>query len=148
MKILLATDGSAYSVAAAQSVVERPWPERAEVRIVSVVEVARPPVQPFHVNPALAQALVDEQIKQAQDAVSNAERIISPLGLKTSSTMPIGSAAGIILEQVEQWDADLVVVGSHGRHGIERLLLGSVSEAVALHAACSVEIIRNNRAGR
>lgn len=42
-------------------------------------------------------------------------------------------------EQVEESGADLVVLGSHGRHGIERLLLGSVSECVALHAPCSVE---------
>ena len=39
-------------------------------------------------------------------------------------------------------DADLIVVGSHGHHGIERFLLGSVSEGVALHAKCSVEVIR------
>jgi nucleotide-binding universal stress UspA family protein len=48
----------------------------------------------------------------------------------------------MILEEAERWDADLIMLGSHGRHGIERLLIGSVSEAVALHAECSVEVVR------
>jgi nucleotide-binding universal stress UspA family protein len=37
----------------------------------------------------------------------------------------------------------LLVVGSHGLHGLDRVLLGSVSEAVAMHAHCSVEVIRS-----
>jgi nucleotide-binding universal stress UspA family protein len=148
LKILLATDGSEYSVAAAQSIAGRPWPLGTEVKVVSVVELLHPPVQTFYVDPALAQSIVDEQMKLAQDAVSNTERIISLSHVKTSSIISTGSATGIILEQVEHWGADFVVVGSHGRHGIERLLLGSVSEAVALHAACSVEIIRKKHAGR
>jgi nucleotide-binding universal stress UspA family protein len=40
------------------------------------------------------------------------------------------------------WGADLIVVGSHGRRGVDRYLMGSVSEAVALHAHCSVEVVR------
>lgn len=48
----------------------------------------------------------------------------------------------MILDEATHWGADLIVVGSHGRRGVDRFLLGSVSEAVALHAACSVEVIR------
>jgi nucleotide-binding universal stress UspA family protein len=48
----------------------------------------------------------------------------------------------IIMDEAEKWGADLIVVGSHGHRGIERFLLGSVSEGVALHAKCSVEVIR------
>jgi nucleotide-binding universal stress UspA family protein len=148
MKILLATDGSAYSVAAVQSIADRPWPEGTQVKIVSVVEVNPPIVEPFYIDPGLAQSLVDEQVKQSQDAVSNAEQIISGSRLKTSSTIPLGSATGIILEQAKEWAADLVVLGSHGRHGMERLLLGSVSESVAIHASCSVEVIRKFSQGK
>jgi len=47
-----------------------------------------------------------------------------------------------ILEAAAKWDADLVVVGSHGQRGIRSLLLGSVAESVARDAKCSVEIVR------
>lgn len=48
----------------------------------------------------------------------------------------------------EEFRADLIMVGSHGHGAIERFLLGSVSQAVALHAKCSVEIIRNRSIGQ
>jgi nucleotide-binding universal stress UspA family protein len=49
----------------------------------------------------------------------------------------------VILHEPESWNADLIVVGSHGRTGFDRVVMGSVSEAVALHAKCSVETIRD-----
>jgi len=52
-----------------------------------------------------------------------------------------------IVEEAERWGADLVVVGSHGYRGFKRYLLGSVSQAVATRAKCSVEIVRANQAG-
>jgi nucleotide-binding universal stress UspA family protein len=42
----------------------------------------------------------------------------------------------------DEWKADLIVLGSHGKHGIEKFLLGSVAESVARHAKCSVMIVR------
>lgn len=48
----------------------------------------------------------------------------------------------VILDCATEWRADLIVVGSHGRKGVTRFVLGSVSEAVARHAHCSVEIAR------
>ena len=47
-----------------------------------------------------------------------------------------------IIDSAAEWRADLIVVGSHGRSGIPRFLLGSVAEFVARHAKCSVEIVR------
>ena len=47
----------------------------------------------------------------------------------------------IILEEVKNWSADLVVLGSHGSKGLTRFLLGSVSETIVRHAPCSVEVV-------
>jgi nucleotide-binding universal stress UspA family protein len=52
-----------------------------------------------------------------------------------------------ILDEVEKWGADLIVLGSHGYRGWRRFLLGSVSHAVATHARCSVEIVRRRFTG-
>ena len=76
--------------------------------------------------------------------MSSAESILDGAGIEASSTMAVPAATPkeLILSEAAEWGADLIVVGSHGRRGINRFLLGSVSEAVALHANCSVEIIR------
>jgi nucleotide-binding universal stress UspA family protein len=60
-----------------------------------------------------------------------------------------GSPKRVIVEEAEKWGADLVVVGSLGYRSWERLLLGSVSQAVTLHAECSVLVVRekNTRSG-
>ena len=57
-----------------------------------------------------------------------------------------GSPKDLILEEAEAFGADLMVVGSHGHGMAERFLLSSVSQAVAVHANCSVEIVRSPKA--
>ena len=140
MRILLATDGSDYSVAAAQSIAARPWTKQTEVKIISVAEIA--PFFASDVDADLQQKLADDQIRQSQMAVSSTEQIIKAAHLTSSTVVPVGVAYGAILDEANAWGADLIVLGSHGRHGLDRLLIGSVSESVAIHAPCSVEVIR------
>jgi nucleotide-binding universal stress UspA family protein len=59
-----------------------------------------------------------------------------------SSEAVLGHPEEVIIGNAKTWEADLVVLGSHGYRGFERFLLGSVSQAVASHAPCSVEIVR------
>jgi nucleotide-binding universal stress UspA family protein len=63
--------------------------------------------------------------------------------VEAAHKMPIGEPRALILDVAEAWEADLIVVAAHGRRGLDRLLMGSVSEAVATYAPCSVEVIRN-----
>jgi universal stress protein A len=67
---------------------------------------------------------------------------LAEAGCKVSTLVLTGDAKKMILDEAADWPADLIVVGSHGRKGIGRVLLGNVSEAVARHAACSVQIVR------
>lgn len=62
--------------------------------------------------------------------------------MAVATTALTGSPKRTIVEEAEGWGADLIVVGSHGYHTWERMLLGSVSQSVAAHALCSVEIVR------
>ena len=62
--------------------------------------------------------------------------------LKIEGKAVMGSPKGVILDEAERWKAGLILVGSHGYPTWERLLLGSVSQAVVSHAKCSVEVVR------
>ncbi|HYL38729.1 MAG TPA: universal stress protein [Bryobacteraceae bacterium] len=147
MKILLATDGSECSLGAARSIASRPWPAGSEVRVVSVVELSpawfRKPY-PAYLDSKAMEDLRAEAMQRAQEAVAASEQLLAEAGMRESGTVlvPVASAAKMILKEAAEWGADLIVAGSHGRRGISRLMLGSVSEPVALHAGCSVEIVR------
>lgn len=146
MKILLAVDGSAGSVAAAEELAARPLTESTLIRIVSVVEI---PFVPTPDTWALPESYLTEMEKaaeeQAQKAVADAsQQLVAAHGEKAniSSTVIQGHPKEAILDEAEKWGADLIIMGSHGYRGWQRFLLGSVSQAVASHAHCSVQIVR------
>jgi len=144
LKILLATDGSECSKAAARSIAQRPWASGTAFRILTVVEPSAPLFRPPYFNPAMMEELRGKDMRRAQEAVACAERLLAAANLEATSTIAVPAATPkeLILSEAAEWGADLIVVGSHGRRGVNRFFLGSVSEAVALHANCSVEIIR------
>lgn len=149
-RVMFATDGSDYSEAAARSIAARPWPRDAEFRIFSVVELHVPLFQapyPPYLNPHAMEDLRAEAMRRAEQAVNTAEQVITDAGLHESATVavPVATPQELILKEAAEWGADLIVLGSHGRRGLNRFLLGSVSEAVASHAPCSVEVIRQPR---
>jgi nucleotide-binding universal stress UspA family protein len=150
MKILLATDGSDYSKAAVNSVAERPWPKGSEVRIVSAMEIPYAPTTEAWVLPSGYNTELERVAReQAEAAVKDAvERIESgkASGLEIITKIISGSAREVILDEAEKWGADLIVLGSHGYSAWQRFMLGSVSHAVATHAHCSVEIVRDKPA--
>ena len=125
-RVLIATDGSETSTAAARALAERPWPEESEFRIVSVEE-------PWAMKPRKL---------DPREAITSADEVLAAAGLSVTSNVLSGNPKEVILEEARKWDADLIVVGSHGRRGIKRFLLGSVSEAVAMNAHCSVVVVR------
>ena len=66
---------------------------------------------------------------------------VAPAASGTDGKVRLGDAAGEIAAEAKEWSADLVVVGSHGRGGISRFLIGSVAEAVVRHSPCDVLVI-------
>jgi nucleotide-binding universal stress UspA family protein len=147
-RILLATDGSECSEAAARSVAKHPWPKGTEIRVLSVIEYSLPAATALFNVPTLTAAQVEEIRTQAmlvaEDAVDAAVRIVSPSCADVSQSISVllERPQKVILDEAEAWGANWIVVGSHGRQGLPHFLLGSVSEAVATHAHCSVEVVR------
>lgn len=144
MKILVATDGSVYSTAAIQSVASRPWPQGSKARVISIPE----PFMPLGQFPYFELKEIEDQNTAAlQEAKRYAEvgaEVLSKSGLEATveTLLPRDSDAREIVKEAERWQAQMVVLGSHGRRGFDRMTMGSVSEHVALHAPCSVEVIR------
>ncbi len=135
-RVLLATDGSETSNEAAHAVAARPWPEGSEFRVISVEE-------PWAIKSSRVR-----HDKEPREAVTAAEQVLTSTGLKATGEVLSGKPKEAILLDAQNWTADLIVVGSHGRRGIKKFLLGSVSEAVAMNAHCSVVIVRGPRKGK
>lgn len=141
MKILIGIDDSKFSQAAVESVAGRSWTPGTEIKVVSAIEPSFVPgaegVGQEGNHYEIARKLIDKAIAAFRASKNHFEM---------SGEIIEGSAKQVILDEAENWKADLIVVGSHGRRGLDRFLLGSVSQAVALHAKCSVEIVRTPKA--
>jgi nucleotide-binding universal stress UspA family protein len=138
MRILLAVDGSKFSEAAAQAVIARYQVRNLEVR---VFHAAEPPT--LFTAPEMAEYIPpEESAQQAKALVAKTADALRSAGISVTTDIVQGDPKILIIENAEAWGADLIVLGSHGRRGLKRFLLGSVSETVMRHAHCSVEIVR------
>src|SRR6185295_18644360 len=81
LRLLLATDGSEYSQAAARSIASRPWPDGTQIRIVSVIEPVMPASDPWFASGALIDKVREESAGNSRDAVDAAREIISRAGI-------------------------------------------------------------------
>jgi len=140
MKVLLATDDSKFSEAAAKNLAGQFRPQDTDVRVLHVVDPivisATPEMSPGY-YPEL-----EDRLPQAREVVERVAKTLSSAGFRVTTSVATGDARSVILEEAAEWHADLIILGSHGRTGLGRFLLGSVSEAVARHARCSVQIVR------
>jgi len=85
------------------------------------------------------------QVQEAERFTKAAgERIAAP-ALRIETAVREGDPRTVIVDAADEWQADLIVVGSHGRTGLQRLMLGSVSQSVVAHAHCSGEVVRRRR---
>ncbi len=146
MKILVATDGSAYSEAAVHEVARRPWPVGTVIKVLSAVELPFiPTTETWALPDSYYSELERSEKEKAQLALDKAlEHLRTAQGaaVEIMSEMHEGRAEEVILDEADRWGASLIVLGSHGYRGFRRFLLGSVSQNVASHAKCSVEIVR------
>jgi len=157
MKILIGYDGSDCAEAALDDLQRAGLPPVAEALVISVTEIWLPPPPPssyeileqaraVHV-PADITHVYAKGSSAIQEAQSLAERAAARLranfpGWEITAEASVGSPTRELVRKADEWKPDLIVVGSHGRSAVERLLLGSVSQGVLTYASCSVRVAR------
>jgi len=142
MKILAAVDDSKFSEAAVQAVIGQMRPEDTEVCVLHVVEPLL--LIPYYYMGQVAslEAAQQKRMADGKELVVRLGQRLMQAGFKVQTDVKEGDPRAMILDYAAAWNPDLIVVGSHGRKGLDRFLIGSVAESLARHATCSVLIVR------
>jgi nucleotide-binding universal stress UspA family protein len=134
--IVLATDGSKYSAVAAARAIAFAQSYGGELRVLSVVDV---PTEFY----AEAPQAVDDLVKKAKGFVADVKKQAEDSGVKAETFVGEAEAHEAVINLAREQKADMIVIGSHGRTGLRRLLMGSVAEKVIGYAACPVLVVKS-----
>ena len=153
-KYLIALDDSAGAQDVMNEVLGRDWPPNPFFKVVTAIEPL-----PFQAYSGLGpwEGTGNEEFSELIRKTVEAEReaatkLLENAAARLKQTFPTaevttemleGYAKDRVLEAARDWPADLVILGSHGRRGFVQFVLGSVSKATAMHAPCSVLVVRN-----
>jgi len=134
-KILVATDGSRFSQAAVEKAIDFASSYGGELIIISVVDV---PAEFYGEAPEAWDRLVEK----AHDHLKKAKQQAENSGIKCSTMVKEAETWQAIIEVAGTVKADTIVIGSHGKTGLKRLLMGSVAEKVIGYAPCPVLVVK------
>jgi len=137
-KILIAVDTGPLAVHAAETGAELAHALKAEIAFIHVINASLVYSAESGIPP---NQLVAAAKKEAKQLISDFHRRLSPRATAHEFT-PVGSPDAEIVNAAKEWPADVIVIGSHGRKGLQRALLGSVAEGVMRQAPCPVLVVR------
>jgi len=147
MKVMIAVDDSPCSQAALDFVVKLSWPAGTAISVVSSVSL---PAGAYMATFAPATLQLDAWLTELttfhEEVVARDQGKLRAAGLVATSKVLQGDARETLVEEATREHADLLVVGSHGRTGLDRLVMGSVASHVMSHAPCSVLVVKRPRA--
>lgn len=140
MKILFATDGSEYASRAASVLSQLSAKQPMELTVLTVTYL------PDNLRSGTVQPWYGEWRKAEDERIGKHYKYLKQLLEGSTSTVNMlhkdGNPTHEILETADEMQADLIVIGARGHSTLERILVGSVSDAVATHATCSVLVVR------
>ncbi len=137
--ILCPVDFSDASRKAVQYAREFAAGKGASVHLLNVVEP-----RPMAVDITLNYVPLEEDLEKA--AAEDLKVILQELtqaGLRAECSIEFGNPSDVILEKADELDVNLVIMGSHGKKGLSRLIMGSVAETVVRKANCPVLIVKS-----
>ncbi|HET7680192.1 MAG TPA: universal stress protein [Xanthobacteraceae bacterium] len=149
-RILVAVDGSDTSDSALKTAIGLAKDQKASLRILHVADLS-PATLAVADMPVADPDLLDkigEAIQAGGQTIltrslneARAASVEADTSLKTFR-IPVGQVSDVIEEEAELWNADLIIVGTHGRRGFRRLILGSVAESLARISTKPVLLVR------
>jgi len=139
MKILVAHDGSDYSNKALKKGADIAQRENASLMVLNVVpDLGFTDELGDDYTRALYSTLTDEAEKRMKGIKDDLSKSISDVKVEVR----FGNPAEIIIDTAKSENVDLIVVGSHGKHGAKKFYLGSVSSKIVSHAPCDVLVVK------
>ncbi len=136
-KILIAVDSSEYSMQAAKKGLELAHQVDANVALLFVVDTSKAMGNiEAGILPEQALIVLKKEAEQTLDELATMYN-----GKDILKFMPEGSPTKDIIKTAEIWEADLIVLGTHGRTGLLHLLVGSVSEYIIRHSKIPVMVV-------
>ena len=142
-KILIATDGSETAEKAADFGVQIAGLSGAKVYAVYVIDTT--PYYSIPLDQIWSKEVYEQLEQMGNEITSNVEKTAKAAGLEAESIVLKGDPAQRIVNFAEEQNVDMIVVGSHGIGGFERLVIGSVSEKVVRHAKIPVLVFREQK---
>jgi nucleotide-binding universal stress UspA family protein len=147
VRIIIGWDGSADAAHAAKAAASRRWPAGSQVRMVTALDLrlstALPSVVPADLIARGSPPFVPDESDLLREGARAASEALRGSGLAVEEpVLREGDPKRVLIDEAETCSADCIFVGAKGMSRVERVLLGSVSNAVAARAACSVEVVR------
>lgn len=144
-RVLVAIDGSANAEAVVRAVAARSWPRGSAIHLLAVDDPFNRPAAGTAGDQGDGATSPDSETPEdwPDRAIDTARRILGAGGPTVTHAVRWGDARNVIVEDAADWRADSIFLGARGMGLSERLLLGSVSSAVASRAPCSVEVVRS-----
>ncbi len=133
--VLLAVDGSRYSEVASNRAISLAQTYGQELNVLSVVDV---PAEAY----AEAPDFIEKMIANARETAEVVENMAKAAGLRSRSFVREGEAYKKIIDLARELESSIICMGSHGRTGLRRLLMGSVTEKVIGSAPCPVLVVK------
>lgn len=138
-RILMAVQGPEDAAAFTKFLAAKPFKEPVEITVVTVIPAAQPLFPPAF---AKVDELIEKTVVGARAFVEETAAALSKLQYQAKGYILMGAPALAILQEASASDPDLILMGSHGRRGVTRFLLGSVSHTVLHRSPCPLLIVR------
>jgi nucleotide-binding universal stress UspA family protein len=139
--IMVATDGSELVKKAVDSAIEIAKLNETKLYAVYVIAMEGYSITPY-IDPALEKAMKEQLINEGKEAIAYVENAGRAANVEIESVVLEGSPAEEIVDFAEENDIDLIIMGTQGRTGIPRFLIGSVAENVVRHCKKTVLVVR------